>query len=244
MKNVIQKLAFVIVTISFLIIVSYAKAQTWQFTQPNGTDWVGSTTGPVTGVGIGNFAATNISAALHINTNLTAAQSGGGSFTADEVFRTQVANGTATNWRAFRNNTQMFRLNIPSNGNGVFLQSPQGDFNIGSGSTGTIIPSFQIRGGASGDAGNVSIGDYITLTSPQALLHLFKSSTVDFQMTNSNTGNTNTDGFRIVNDNSGRVTIYNWEDDEIAFGTGNAGGGGSLSCSLIYLKLFQTFTNV
>ncbi|MBK9637193.1 MAG: hypothetical protein IPO63_05030 [Bacteroidetes bacterium] len=34
------------------------------------------------------------------------------------------------------------------------------------------------------------------------------------------------DGFRILNDNSGRVTMYNWEDDDIAFGTGNSGGGG------------------
>ena len=176
-----------------------------------------STTGEL---GLGT---TSPSSWFHILTN------GSGTVAASEVFRTDVPAMTATNWRIFRAGTEYFQLNVASSGNGVFLHSRRGDFHIASGNSGTPIPSFQIRGGSGGDAGNLGFGDYTTLTSPQALLHLYKSASVDFQMTNSATGNTNVDGFRIIVDTTRAVSLYNWEDKDIFFGTGDVGAGGALT---------------
>ena len=166
---------------------------------------------------------TNPASWFHVLTN------GSGTVAASEVFRTDVPAMTATNWRIFRAGTEYFQLNVASSGNGVFLHSRRGDFHIASGNSGTPIPSFQIRGGSGGDAGNLGFGDYTTLTSPQALLHLYKSASVDFQMTNSATGNTNVDGFRIIVDTTRAVSLYNWEDKDIFFGTGDVGAGGALT---------------
>ena len=169
------------------------------------------------------LGTTSPSSWFHILTN------GSGTVAASEVFRTDVPAMTATNWRIFRAGTEYFQLNVASSGNGVFLHSRRGDFHIASGNSGTPIPSFQIRGGSGGDAGNLGFGDYTTLTSPQALLHLYKSASVDFQMTNSATGNTNVDGFRIIVDTTRAVSLYNWEDKDIFFGTGDVGAGGALT---------------
>ncbi|HNQ32035.1 MAG TPA: hypothetical protein PKJ68_06135, partial [Candidatus Woesebacteria bacterium] len=55
----------------------------------------------VTGIGIGDFSAGNLNAALHVNTNLTVTNTG---FSAGEVFRTDGPSGLTHAWRMHSSN--------------------------------------------------------------------------------------------------------------------------------------------
>lgn len=158
----------------------------------------------------------------------------GGTVAASEVFRTAVPASTETNWRMLKGSNTVMRLWVPGNSDALFMQSPRGDFKLSSGHNGTTIAALQIKGGNGTDAGNVSVGNFSVLSSPQALLHLFEDVSVDFQMTNTTTGNTATDGFRILNDATGAVSVNNWENADISFGTANpAATGGSLTPRMV-----------
>lgn len=82
MKKVNQKMAMAIVIVTMLLSAQMNYGQAWTFSNATG-NWIGYSDAVTTGIGIGNFGTGNISSALHVNTNLTATNSG---FNAGEVF--------------------------------------------------------------------------------------------------------------------------------------------------------------
>lgn len=207
---------------SILLIGSISQAQNWLLAGNNsttpGTDYLGTVDAKdfvfktwstermrLLSTGELGLGTTSPSSWFHILTN------GSGTVAANEAFRTQVPSSTETNWRAYRNTTQMFRLNIPSSGNAVYLLSNQGDFKIGTGNAGTIIPAFQIIGGSGSNAGAVGIADYSGWT-PDARLHI--------------KGNGYTYLFKVENSSLSTPTIQ-INNDEQQFYKANTYTGGS-----------------
>jgi hypothetical protein len=90
MIHINKQMALIVAMVVILLSSQLSYAQNWQWNNFNGD--FGSTTTTVTGIGIGDFSGTNISSALHVNTNITAAQTGGGAFGLGEVFRTDAPN--------------------------------------------------------------------------------------------------------------------------------------------------------
>ncbi|MBK7964660.1 MAG: tail fiber domain-containing protein [Bacteroidetes bacterium] len=156
-----------------------------------------------------------------------------------ETFRTDVPDTYDNFWRMYRNGTEYGRFVNFDGGNALNIQAARGHLRFATGvggSGGTAVAAMEIREQGGADAGYVTIGTYGGSFSPACRLHLHEvtaSTSIAFQISNNSTGYSSSDGFRILNDNSGRVTMYNWEDDDIAFGTGNAGGGGSLNERLV-----------
>lgn len=153
-----------------------------------------------------------------------------------ESFRT-VSSGTniADMWRMFRGTQEMANLGFATSANAFNINATRGPLRLASGNTGgTLTEGIEIVGGTAADRGWVGIGDWGDFD-PLVDLHIHGRTTSDFgiQLTNNTVGINATDGLRLIMNNSGRVTMYNWEDDDIAFGTGNAGGGGSLTERLI-----------
>jgi hypothetical protein len=158
---------------------------------------------------------------LHILTN------GSGTALSKDAFTTDVPTGSDTYWRMQKNGSDYARLLSFTGGNAFYIQAPRGHLRFASGTGGTATGAMEIREQGGADAGYVGIGTYGSFT-PSCRLHLHEvaaSTSIAFQISNNSTGYSSSDGFRILNDNSGRVTMYNWEDDDIAFGTGNSGGG-------------------
>ncbi|MBK9636890.1 MAG: hypothetical protein IPO63_03415 [Bacteroidetes bacterium] len=162
---------------------------------------------------------------LHILTNSS------GTALSKNAFTTDVPDGSDTFWRMQKDGEDYARLLSFTGGNAFYIHAPRGHLRFASGTGGTATGAMEIREQGGADAGYVGIGNYSSF-SPSCRLHLHEvtaSTTIAFQISNNSTGYSTTDGLRILNDNSGRVTMYNWEDDDIAFGTGNSGGGGSLN---------------
>ncbi len=167
---------------------------------------------------------------LHILTN------GSGTALSKNAFTTDVPDGSDTYWRMQKNGTDYARLLSFTGGNAFYIHAPKGHLRFASGTGGNATGAMEIREQGGADAGYVGIGTYGGSFSPSCRLHLHEvaaSTSIAFQISNNSTGYSATDGLRILNDNSGRVTLYNWEDDDIAFGTGNSGGGGSLNERLV-----------
>ncbi|MCY7411005.1 MAG: hypothetical protein LH473_12090 [Chitinophagales bacterium] len=125
-------LAFTIGIILLSVKMNYA--QSFQFGNVTGNGIIGWTTSTVTGVGFGDFntANQNISSALHINTNLTTAQSGVGAFGLGEVFRTQSPTTLIQAWRMYIGSgggTQIFNIknDNTSGSNNISLETFQND---------------------------------------------------------------------------------------------------------------------
>ncbi|MBK9638235.1 MAG: hypothetical protein IPO63_10625 [Bacteroidetes bacterium] len=179
----------------------------------------------ITTTGELGIGTTSPGAWLHILTN------GSGTALSKDVFTTDVPTGSDTYWRMQKNGSDYARLLSFTGGNAFYIQAPRGHLRFASGTGGNATGAMEIREQGGADAGYVGIGNYSSF-SPSCRLHLHEvtaSTTIAFQISNNSTGYSSSDGFRILNDNSGRVTMYNWEDDDIAFGTGNSGGGGSLN---------------
>ncbi len=169
---------------SMLLICSMLNAQTdWHVSGNAGTDptteFVGTTDAndlsfrtsntvkmqlETTGeLGLGT---TSPSSWFHVLTN------GSGTVDAKEVFRTEVATNTESNWRMIKGSNNMMRLYNPSGGNDVFFQAPRGGMKISSGYNGTSVPAMEISGGNNSNAdGNVLIGNFSSY-SPSAKLHV------------------------------------------------------------------------
>ena len=96
--------------------------------------------------------------------------------------------------------------------NSLNLNAVRGAFRIASGNTtGTLSEAFEIVGGTGADRGWVGIGDWDDFN-PNVDLHIHGRTTSDFgiQMTNAASGTGSADGLRIIMNNSGRATVYNW----------------------------------
>jgi len=169
------------------------------------------------GIGTG---ATTPSSWLHVITS--------GSTNQKEPFRTEVPSSTESNWRMLRGTSSMMRLWSPGGGNDLFFQAPMGGLKFGTGNSGTVKAAMEIKGGNGADAGRVGIGDYSVFT-PNTMLHIHKnaSSDVDLQLSNSSSGFATSDGLLLRMDNTNKCTFYNYEDNDIEFGTANVGAGGS-----------------
>ena len=146
-----------------------------------------------------------------------------------ESFRTVSTNADA--WRMFRGTQEIGRLWIGNTGNAFNIYSTRGHLHLSTGAaTTTTTNCAEFVGGTGSDRGWLGLGDWNNFSAQTNLhVHTSAASNAGLQLTNSTTGTSSTDGFRIINDNTGAVSLYNWEDKEIYFGTGNVGGGGSLS---------------
>ncbi|MEO8087900.1 MAG: hypothetical protein ABI763_13835 [Bacteroidota bacterium] len=125
MKKVNKKFKAIFIAMLIALSTSVSYAQ-WQNTNFTGNGPIESTVSTVTGVGVGDFSASNVASALHVNTNLTAAQTGGGAFGLGEVFRTDAPN-TATYWKMLRGGTDYGWI-YNNNDNHFYIAAP---FNSG-----------------------------------------------------------------------------------------------------------------
>jgi hypothetical protein len=153
--------------------------------------------------------------------------------TTGEVFRTEAPSGNDCYWRMQRNNsgtiTDLGQLVTFSGQDNFNIIANRGHLNIRIGNAGTTFPAMRIRGGSSLQ-GYVGIGDYTTLTTPNALLQLYQHDMTNkrsaFLLNNVNTGSALTDGFLIDIDPSNSVAnIYQQENQNMSFFTGNGAGG-------------------
>jgi hypothetical protein len=131
----------------------------------------------------------------------------------------------------FRGTQEIGRLWIGNTGNAFNIYSTRGHLHLSTGAATTATTNCaEFVGGTGSDRGWLGLGDWNNFSAQTNLhIHTSAASNAGLQLTNSTTGTSSTDGFRIINDNTGAVSLYNWEDKEIYFGTGNVGGGGSLS---------------
>ncbi len=59
----------------------------------------------------------------------------------------------------------------------------------------------------------------VGLTGPVSDVHINAATFSSFQMTNTNTGLTATDGFKVIMNSTGTVALYNYEDNSLSLGT-------------------------
>lgn len=155
-----------------------------------------------------------------------------------ESFRTVSSSiTTADAWRMFRGTQEIGRLWFGSSANAFNINGTRGPLHFLTGSTtGTTTNCAEFIGGTGSDKGWLGLGDWSNFTAKTNLhIHTSSAGNAGIQLTNTTTGSSATDGFRIINDNVGAVSLYNWEDKEIYFGTGNSGGGGSLGNRMVIM---------
>ncbi|MEW6772824.1 MAG: tail fiber domain-containing protein [Bacteroidota bacterium] len=169
-------------------------------------------------IGIGNFPINaSVQSKLHINQFLLAPNAATDGF----LFRTDGNSAQNTMWQLFTgtsatNQTEKFRIMIPSNSNDVLLRAVQINANMQFQTTGPFIGGgipitrMTITDGLLN--GYIGIGE--NFTTPQSRVHQHEITAVDnfHQFTNSNTGNANTDGLKIGIDANGSASYNLFEN--------------------------------
>lgn len=222
MKNIkLQRITWLAIT-CLLALSKIGFSQSFLYNQNNGTDWIGYTSTTLTGVGIGTFSG-NISSALHINTNLTTAQSGTGPFGLGEAFRTQTPSNVDHTWKLLAGSTEIFRIENPASSGSIRLRGM---------STGSMrlytqdVQRIHVEPGASSNAlsGFVGIGN--VFSSPQSRLHLHQGGSEDIQLQLTTTATTNDDyaqGFTLgIDDGTKNAEVNQREAADMLFYTNNA----------------------
>ncbi|MEO8150100.1 MAG: tail fiber domain-containing protein, partial [Bacteroidia bacterium] len=186
--------------------------------------------GNQTAVGIGDFTSTNPSAALHVNTNLTTAQTGTGKFNPGETFCTDAPNASSTDdqyWRMYHGGSEKFNIhNLHDNAN-IWLGSiSTGDlYFFTAGNTNTRMTIV-----GSGNTGYVGIGQ----TSPTSVLHIDGTGTP-----------TQTGG--VFQTNGKSATATNWKMSQSGqgetFRIENAASSNNVALGTIASGRFDIFTN-
>ena len=143
---------------------------------------------------------------------------------------TSSGTGIADAWTMFRGSQEMARLYFGASANAFILQSSRGAFHITTGSAGTpstTTDCAEFIGGTGSDRGWLGLGDWHVFSAKTNLhIHTNASSNTGIQLSNLTTGSTSTDGFRLVSDNTGNVTMSNFEEyKKISFATTVVGGG-------------------